>query len=154
MGKKLSFLFNITLSTRNAAECRYISETTIPGKWNCVYNTNKVRKLMLAFEILCNLKESIDIRGSITWFTFLKTSIPSGKTNFYKSSSFYASIFKEITSFKLMPNLRISIWVVHFRKWQPQKTPAVTNMFQKTFLHDTKKTLIILSSWKRQIQFP
>ena len=51
-----------------------------------------------------------------------------------------------------MPNLHISIWVVHFRKWQPQKTPAVTNnMFQKTFLHDTKKTLIILSSWKRQI---
>lgn len=37
---------------------------TIPGKWSCVHNKDKVWKLMLTFEILCNLKESMHIRGS------------------------------------------------------------------------------------------
>lgn len=37
---------------------------TILGKWSCVHNKDKVWKLMLTFEILCNLKESIHIRGS------------------------------------------------------------------------------------------
>ena len=64
MGKNYSFfsispnllkmLLNVSISVKQ----------TILGKWSCVHNKDKVWKLMLTFEILCNLKESMHIRGS------------------------------------------------------------------------------------------
>lgn len=56
--EKIIHFSNSTLSIKNAAV-----KQTVSGKWSCVNSMDEFWKLMITYEIPCNLKESMDIRG-------------------------------------------------------------------------------------------